>query len=259
MKATWMAGALAVALWGGAAVADDTEVEVKSEAPATDSRIEGSEYGTESELGTGGAGDEAVMTTEPSYTEVQVKTEDDDDDKANMRGLTWALGGGVEGYTGALAPTIQPGPAWGVMVALKPTSVLGLEFAYSGATNEIDNGADGFNQGAVSGADIVRNGGHVAATIGLAATAVQPYVLGGVGVNRYNARGGAGFRDDTAGNIPLGAGLRTHIGNFTADARLHYSVLFDNEFASVGERDIAGLDTSSAGRWNGMLQLGSTF
>ncbi|MET0406049.1 MAG: hypothetical protein ABW123_26770, partial [Cystobacter sp.] len=147
--------------------------------------------------------------------------------EADMRGLTVLLGAGVEGYTGGLAPEVRPGAAVGVTAAIKPTRVLGIELAYSGAANNLKADAGG------SGPDIIRNGGQAALTLGLSATPVQPYVLGGIGLNRYNVRNGEalGFRDDTNTNVPVGAGLRTHIGSFTADARINYNFLLDNDFA----------------------------
>ncbi len=132
-----------------------------------------------------------------------------------MRGLSLTLGGGVEGYTGGLAPELNPGPAYGVQAEFRPTNVFGLELAYSGAVNNLDARLRG---GSTNSPDLVRNGGQAALTLGLTATPVQPYVLGGVGFSDYNFRGAAAeFRDDTVGNVPVGAGLRTHIGDFTAD------------------------------------------
>jgi hypothetical protein len=196
------------------------------------------------------------FTTVTPVPEDQAKNKES---RSDMRGLTVMLGGGIEGYSGDLAPQINAGPAWGVRAALKPTKVLGLEIGYSGAVNEID---DGTSDGSTGGADIVRNGGEAVATLGLSASPVQPYLLGGVGLSRYNVRGGegAGFRSDTTGNIPLGGGLRTHVGNFTADARFGYSVLFDQQFASrVDQRDLVGINSTSGGRYQGTLNLGSTF
>jgi len=167
---------------------------------------------------------------------------------ADMRGLTVTVGGGVEGYTGGLAPEVRPGAAVGVTAAIKPSKVFGLELGYSGAANDLRDNAG-------SGPDIIRNGGQAALTFGLAATPVQPYVLGGVGLNRYNVRNGAaeGFRDDTNANIPVGAGLRTHIGDFTADARINYNFLLNNEFAT-------GVDADTwTGRYTGTINLGGTF
>ncbi|MBM4381027.1 MAG: hypothetical protein FJ086_17275 [Deltaproteobacteria bacterium] len=173
------------------------------------------------------------------------------------RGLTLTVGGGVEGYTGSLDSQLRPGPAWSVNANIRPTRVLGLELGYNGAVNNARNGD------LTSGADVVRNGGQAVATLGLAAAAVQPYVLGGVGLSRYNVRGGDNtrFRGATTGHMPLGAGLRTHAGLFTADARFAYNVLFDEDFIVTGteSRDFAGINTVNGGRYLGALNLGGTF
>ncbi|OJH41659.1 hypothetical protein BON30_11070 [Cystobacter ferrugineus] len=168
--------------------------------------------------------------------------------EADMRGLTVMVGGGVEGYTGSLAPEVRPGAAVGVTAAIKPSKVFGIELGYTGAANELRGNAGG-------GPDIIRNGGQAALTFGLAATPVQPYVLGGLGLNRYNVRNGDGerFRDDTNANVPVGAGLRTHIGDFTADARINYNFLLSNDFSPGVESD------TWTGRYTGTINLGGTF
>ncbi len=172
----------------------------------------------------------------------------------DLRGVTVSLGGGVEGYSGDLAPVIDAGPAWGVTAAFRPTSVLGLEIGYRGAANEIE-GVDS------PGADLVRNGGEAVATLGLSATAVQPYLLGGLGLSRYDVRADApGFQDDVTGSVPLGAGLRAHVGDFTADLRLNYSLLFNEDFAPVDGNELAVLGAEiPGGQVRGMLNIGATF
>jgi len=180
----------------------------------------------------------------------------------DMRGLTVTVGGGVEGYTNALAPQLNPGPAVSVTAALRPSKVLGIELGYTGAALNIDSGRAG---GVTSGPDIVRNGGQAVATLGLGANNIQPYVLGGIGMSRYNVRAGfsEGFRDDTVGTVPVGAGLRTQFGDFTADARLNYNFLFDQEFASGVPASSLGApgDTnfSKGGSYLGTVNLGLTF
>ncbi|MGE6759222.1 outer membrane beta-barrel protein [Corallococcus interemptor] len=181
---------------------------------------------------------------------------------ADMRGLTFLVGGGVEGYTNGLRDQIDPGLAYGVTVAIKPTNVLGIELGYTGAISDFNDGR--LLTTDTSGPDIVRNGAQAAVTLGLSATPLQPYVMGGVGLSRYNVRALApGFQDDTVGNIPVGAGLRLHIGSFTADARVNYNFLFDQEFAlTVPPSDVnLGSDEtfSSGGRYVGTINLGATF
>jgi len=170
---------------------------------------------------------------------------------AKMRGLSVLVGGGVEGYTGGLAPNINPGPSVDVLAAIRPSRTFGLELGYSGAVNGIDRvGVLG------TGPDLVRNSAQAALTVGLAATPIQPYVLGGYGMNWYNVRNGQalGFHDDTNSKIPLGVGLRTHLGSFTADARANYNVLLSDDLAP-------GVDNGDfgTGSYNGTINLGGTF
>lgn len=202
-----------------------------------------------------------ATTTEYSQPGAPVATVEDKKEKKkgpNLRGVQFLLGGGVEGYTGSLASRVRPGGAYGATVAFKPTSVLGLEVGYNGAVNELRGG------GGVGGADIVRNGVQGIATFGLAATAVQPYVLAGVGINRYNVRApaGSGFRDDTSGNVPLGGGVRTYLGPVAIDARVAWNVLFANDFATAAadSTSVGGTGvTTSGGRYLGTISAGAAF
>ncbi|XXF78755.1 hypothetical protein P2318_03070 [Myxococcaceae bacterium GXIMD 01537] len=176
----------------------------------------------------------------------------------NLRGLTVQLGGGVEGYTSSLAPQINPGPAVNVTAALKPSTVLGIELSYTGAVNNIDT--HGGSDLTESGPDIVRNGGQAVATFAFTATALQPYLLGGVGFSDYNIRGGfdEGFQDDTLGTVPVGLGVRSVFGGLTADARVNYNFLFDQEFA-LNTATVADTDFTKGGTYYGSLNVGWTF
>lgn len=226
------------------------------------------EQGQEPLVGEGGSGLQTEPMTEPQVPPPAAPVspeseafappmEQEDEivrreDRADLRGLSVTVGGGVEGYTGALAPEINPGAAFGVTAALKPTSVLGVELGYSGAVNELDSAV-----GDTDGPDLVRNGGHAAVTVGLIPAPIQPYLLGGIGISDYNFRGGgagvAGFSDDTVGNVPLGVGLRTHMGNLTADLRANYNFLFDQDFVGVDD------GFSENGSYAGTLNIGGTF
>ena len=165
-----------------------------------------------------------------------------------MRGVTLTANGGIEGYTGGLNGSLAPGPTWGVTAGIKPTKVFGLELGYTGAANEIQRSL-GFD---VNGADVVRNGGQVVATVGLGAAPIQPYLLGGIGLNWYHVRAtGSGLNDDTSGNIPLGAGVRAYIGHLNLDARLDYNIMFAD--------DLVNRTTTGGGRYTGTVAIGSTF
>jgi len=210
MKGKLFAGALALSLFGGVAVAKDVN--------------------------------------DPAYKP---------EERSVMRGVMVTAGGGFEGYTGGLRSELTPGVAWGVTAAIKPTKIIGLELGYTGAANELRDSA--FD---VRGADLVRNGGQLVATVGLGAAPVQPYLLGGIGVNWYHVRAlGSGLGDDTAGAVPLGGGVRAHIGHFTADARLDYNILFSQNMADrLGAPSTASSYAGlGGGSYQGTLNLGSTF
>ena len=268
MKAKLMAGVMAAALWAVPALAmDDVSSTTTQTTPAGSGQTTTTTTTTADPSMNAPAAmpmaPDALSTPAPAPVAMtpDYQREPAKKKEATLRGVSVVVGGGVEGYTGDLAPQINPGPTWGARVAIRPTKVLGLELGYSGAANNIDNSRGEFTSGAVGGPDIVRNGGEAAVTVGLAAAAVQPYLLGGVGYSHYNVRApGEGFRSDNTGNIPVGAGLRTQVGAFTADARFGYSILFNNEFAqNVAPRDVAGINSTSGGRYNGTVNLGTTF
>lgn len=182
--------------------------------------------------------------------------------QADMRGLTVSAGGGVEGYSAGLAPWIDPGVAYGVTVGLKPSRLIGLELGYSGAVNSIDaSGAEAL----VGSPELVRNGGQAVATLGLTTSRLQPYILGGLGLSDFNVRFGGealGFRDDTVGAVPVGAGLRFYTGTVSADLRTHYNVLFDEQFApeaGVVNQDPLDANFVEGNSYNATLNLGFIF
>lgn len=220
MKSVIRLGMCAAALWGGAALAGDEWQE-----PAY-----------------GGSGVEDTTT-------VYVVQEEQGAD----RGLYVLLGGGAEGYTGELAPDLNAGFAYGATIGYKPSRSLGLEVGYSGGLNDIDTFGPG---GAADGADIIRNGGQAAVTLGLTPTRLQPYLMGGIGIENHSVRGLspiAGYEDDTSGYVPAGLGLRYNIGSLlTADARVSYNIPFAQDFAPV-DNDIWN------GRYQALLQFGGTY
>lgn len=282
MKAKILVGVMAVGVWGGSARAEEPVSDRPEQQPVTQQKLDMSKLYASNDSKSddddayGGAGDadaptnvntEVPSTTvivnddAPAVAATPVVVETEEKKMGDMKGLTLLVGGGVEGYSGGLAPNINPGVSWGVTAALKPTELLGLELSYSGAANDVSAGG---GQNLTSGADIIRNGAEAVATVGLSPTSVQPYILGGIGVNRYNIRAGngsAGFNDDTSGSVPLGAGIRTHIGDFTADARVNYNVLFENGLLDgIENTEVLGNDNfSTGGRYNGMIRVGTTF
>lgn len=220
MKSVIRIGSCVAALWGGAALAGD----VSWNQPY------------------GGSGQD---DSRPEYRTERKGGAD--------TGLYILLGGGTDGYTGALGADLNPGFAYGATVGVRPSKIFGVELGYSGGLNDIDMAGPG---GAANGADIVRNGAQAAVTLGLTSTRLQPYVMGGIGIEHYNVRGASpvfGFQDDTSGYVPAGVGLRYNIGKLlTADARVDYNIPFEQDFAPV-DNNIGN------GRYQALLQLGGTY
>ncbi|MFL5357266.1 hypothetical protein [Archangium sp.] len=182
---------------------------------------------------------------------------------SHLRELSVMAGGGVEGYTLALAPRVDPGVTYGVAVGVRPQRLLGLdvglEVGYAHARNGLDTrrprdvGTGDF--------DLVRDGAYAAASVGLRSSTVQPYVLGGLGFSVYNVRGTVqGFGDNIVGSVPVGGGLRASFGSLTAEARLQYDVLFDQRYPTGAPVQHVGgrtpLTIGRGGRYAGRLNLG---
>jgi len=180
----------------------------------------------------------------------------------SLRERSVMVGGGVEGYSLSLASRVEPGATYGVRVDVRPPSPLGpdigLEAGYSGAENRL---APRSPQLARRGLQLVRHGAYAAANVYLTSWRLRPYVMGGLGFSVYNVRGTVqAFGDNTVGQVPLGAGVRTSFGPFTADARLGYDVLFDQRYATGRRVRFPGgpapIVVSRAGRYSGTLHLG---
>ncbi|MFZ5470711.1 MAG: hypothetical protein ACOZIN_14865 [Myxococcota bacterium] len=223
-----LAGPLMAGLWGGVAWAQEP-----MEQPAVP---------------------EEPGVTEPEYMAPQKMS--GRERKTDMDLLSVRVGGGIEGLSLTLDDRLATGPLWSAAVGVQPLSWLGGELAYSGSVHEVDSDfLPVGDEGATSGADFVRNGGHAAVTANVPLKIAQPYALAGIGFDDYNWRGGdnAAFRDDTAGRVPLGVGVKAERGNFIADLRWNYNILFDQEFARLSSADEIG------GTWDLGLQIGGQF
>jgi hypothetical protein len=232
MKSVIRMGLCVAALSGGAALAGDEWQE-----PAC-----GGSGQEETQPVYGGAGQEEIQ---PVYHYEETGSD---------TGAYVLLGGGTEGHTGGNAADLNLGFAYGAIVGFKPLKMIGVELGYSGALNDIDAAGPG---GTADGADIIRNGGQAAVTVGFTPTRLQPYLLGGIGIQDYNVRGPGGlfgYVDDFSGYVPAGLGLRYNIGPLiTADARVSYNVPLAQDFAPEGDNGFWD------GRYQALLQLGGTY
>jgi hypothetical protein len=174
--------------------------------------------------------------------------------------LTVQLQGGVEGYTGPLAPRIDVGVTYGLSIAYEPTRFLGFELGYSGAVNELRPGPTQLDDPNPRGPDLIRNGGYLIVTPGYSfqlpsakTSFFKPYALGGIGLDRYDFRGRTaqlGYTDQTVPSVPFGAGLKARMGQFSADARVDYAWQFDRRFTLFDDHPM---------RFQGQVLVGATF
>ncbi|CAM3968901.1 porin family protein [Corallococcus sp. ZKHCc1 1396] len=172
--------------------------------------------------------------------------------QVEWKGPYFLLGLGVEGYTGKLAPNLEPGPAYGVTLGYRPNDFLGVEVGYSGGASSLTVS----ESPSIGNPDIVRNGAQAALTLGFTSTRLQPFVLAGIGVERYSVRMGNFFQffDDTGGYAPVGGGLRYQLSpRLTAELRGSYSFLFGQDFARA--QDLGAGD----GRYQGTLHIGGSY
>jgi hypothetical protein len=137
-----------------------------------------------------------------------------------------------------------------------PTKIVGLELSYVSRPT-------GVKDPAVGDADtgVTRNGGSIR-------RARQPPAHRAVAHHlrrRRHQQGSvsdeiAGYRDDTFGNDPLGAGVDWRIGNFMAGARFTFNYLFDREFTPATRNGAFGFSDKQGGDiYNGQIQLGGIF
>ena len=154
--------------------------------------------------------------------------------------ISVTTGAGPANYFGsALNSTIDLGAGWDARVTFGAHSVLALEAAYVGSTNNIDM-AGGTQHGKLDSHGV---DGDLRLQL---PTVVQPYVFGGVGYNHMsvtqtNAVSNAGplASDDDQVTVPAGAGLTGYIGRHaTVDVRGTYRFIPDNGLTEMSTRHL---------------------
>lgn len=208
---------------------------------------------------TGGAG--AAMGAPGGETNVTVITgEQQPKEKKPNQGLAVALEGGVAGFTSSLAPRIETGGGWGLLVTAQPTPIVGLELSYIGASNRIEDPV------ATGSSRLIRTAGQADIKFSLLPRAVEPYLFGGIGLNRITVRNdtpvtaAAGYSPDTFGSVPVGGGVNYHAGHLLVGARGTYDWLFSQSFAPTGPKGKLGINSAPFGDiWRAELNLGGTF
>ena len=175
------------------------------------------------------------------------------DTKTNVFGVPLDqvnVGLGLGNYTGDFASDVGAGSSWNVGADLDVSRPFDVEINYVGGINSFNGDLENFN----------------AYTNGIQAQlqvepwtwddTFTPYVSGGVGLNRISVAKDTNlnrdFQSDTAGAIPLAAGLDIHISDAViAGARAQYDLLFDNEV-------IVGQNSTDSDRTSFMVKIGTS-
>jgi len=253
-----LGAALALATVPGVAAAEDPSGGRPPSSAASSDQAGSAQGSAGAQDGTGGSGDPSSGAAPESNAGSQNVTviEAEPSNSEARQPFSVTASGGVEGYTSSLAPRINPGPAWGVTLTAMPSTYVGFELSYAGASNSVKDPAIG-----VADTHIVRNGGDAAVRVNILPTAVAPFIFGGVGFSGASVSNAtAGYHDDIFGNIPLGAGVDWQIGAFTAGARFTFNYLFGRDFTPPTRTGAFGFSDKQGGdSYDGVIQVGGVF
>ena len=167
-------------------------------------------------------------------------------DKKVRRQTAMFLKGGVGGFTGDLGDYAATGPVWGVALNLQPWNVVGMEIAYEGSRNMLEDPRVELSPA------VTRHGASGLLKLGLPfIERVRPFVGAGLGASYVTVSGsdtGGLYRNDIMEEIPFAGGLEFNSGALTAGVRATYRLLIDEGFADgaqpVGNPEGGMLDAS---------------
>jgi hypothetical protein len=196
---------------------------------------------------------EPQPTYEPRYEEAKVE------DPLARYGLEFALGGGVEGFTGESARDFtNDGGAWGVRVGIGNRSPLGFEASYFGSAQSID--ALGLDSNTI----LLGNGVQGLVRVNFTQDySIQPFAFAGAAWRHYNLTNNdfntSDIQDsDDVLEIPMGAGLGFKYKGFMLDARGEFRLASQEDLmpslVAVDINDRASLD-----RWGVNANIGYSF
>lgn len=171
------------------------------------------------------------------------------EDALTARPLTLEVGAGLANTTqGGAKQFTDPGAMWTVRGIWGAASVLGIEGAYVGSAQSVENLGTG-------DALLVRNGLEALARVGMPFTFannahVLPYAAAGLGWAFYNVAGEedapAGLRDnDNVFTTPIGVGVAGGLNAWSLDLRFMFRPVYGDElFRDVNTQiETAGLNT----------------
>jgi hypothetical protein len=186
--------------------------------------------------------DSTVDETKSDWQEDKVAVDEGVDRNDLLGNLGFAVGGGLNNYTGDLGDITAAGGSFGVTVSSQPLNLVGVEVGYEGSRNPFEdiNGALWrHNLGALA---------KVGPTLG-ANDNLRPFVGAGLGLSVLNPNNEAEtFIDgDFVAEVPVALGLDYKFGGLTAGGRATYRILAGEDAGINADGNIINLGINVGG------------
>jgi opacity protein-like surface antigen len=186
--------------------------------------------------------DSTVDETQSDWQETQAQMDEGVDRRDFLSNLGFAVGGGLNNYTGDLGDITAAGGSYGVVVSSRPLDMVGFEVGYEGSRNpfeDIDGALLRHNLGAMA---------KVGPTLG-ANDNLMPFVGAGIGLGLLNPNNEAeDFIDgDFVAEVPVALGLDYKFGALTAGGRATYRFLAGEDAGINADGNIINLGVNIGG------------
>jgi opacity protein-like surface antigen len=186
--------------------------------------------------------DSTVDETKSDWQETQAQVDEGVDRWDFLNNLGFAVGGGLNNYTGDLGDITAAGGSYGVVVSSRPLDMVGFEVGYEGSRNpfeDIDGALLRHNLGAMA---------KVGPTLG-ANDNLMPFVGAGIGLGVLNPNNEAEalIDGDFVAEVPVALGLDYKFGALTAGGRATYRFLAGEDAGINADGNIINLGINLGG------------
>jgi opacity protein-like surface antigen len=187
--------------------------------------------------------DSTVDETKSDWEETRAEVDEGVDRNDFMSNLGFAVGGGLNNYTGDLGDITAAGGSFGVVVNSQPLNLVGFEVGYEGSRNPFED---------INGGALMRHnvGGlaKVGPTLG-ANDNLRPFVGAGLGLSVLNPNNEAEplIDGDFVAEVPVALGLEYKFGALTAGGRATYRFLAGEDAGINADGNIINLGINVGG------------
>lgn len=169
---------------------------------------------------------------------------DDSEDLLTPYGMSFTVGGSFSDFVRpAVNDFTEPGGGWEARYVIGTRKHIAGEAAYTASLNGLE--ALGMDENAL----LLGNGGEVALRANITTSALQPYVIAGVGWRHYDVtntdKNTSDVADtDDAMTIPVNVGISYRYERFVSDLRATYRPSFFDDISATSN---IPLDSASVG------------